>query len=217
MATIRQIEANRRNSQKSTGPRTEAGKAVSSMNALKSGIDAQSQVIRGEDPDELQALKAGYYESLNPTCPEEAALVDAVIAADWLLRRLRKAEADIWNREFDRQDARADRLDQGDEEFRLAAAFEFSQAVFMRLQRRLDAAERSLHRSLAELRRLRHPRPVPASVSPIVTKPEIGFVPSPVPDPLPAARSRTVFSALPSASPRLRVEKNSQIPTHPLP
>ena len=90
MATTTQIEANRRNSQKSTGPRSIAGKALSSMNALKSGIDAKSEIIRGEDPNLLDLLKASYYESLHPARPEEAVFVDAIISADWLLRRLRK-------------------------------------------------------------------------------------------------------------------------------
>ena len=49
MSSLRQIEANRLNSQKSTGPRSAEGKAAASMNALKSGIDAQSNIIRGEN------------------------------------------------------------------------------------------------------------------------------------------------------------------------
>src|SRR5262245_5995840 len=112
MATIRQIQANRRNSLKSTGPRTTAGKAASSMNALKSGIDAKSHIIRGEDPEELETLRASYYDSFRPTRPEEAVLVDVIIAADWQLRRLRKAEAEIWNSEFRSQDAHAERYDE---------------------------------------------------------------------------------------------------------
>src|ERR1035441_4631947 len=38
MSTLRQIDANRRNAQKSTGPTSVTRKAVSSMNALKTGI-----------------------------------------------------------------------------------------------------------------------------------------------------------------------------------
>ena len=53
MATEKQIEANRRNSQLSTGPRTDAGKSISRMNALKSGLHAVSHVIRSEDPKAL--------------------------------------------------------------------------------------------------------------------------------------------------------------------
>jgi hypothetical protein len=60
ISTLKQIEANRRNSQKSTSPRTPAGKAISSMNALQFGIHAESHVIRGEDPEALTALKTSY-------------------------------------------------------------------------------------------------------------------------------------------------------------
>jgi len=56
MPTEAQINANRLNAQKSTGPVTPEGKARSSLNALKSGIDAWSHIIPGEDPAELEAL-----------------------------------------------------------------------------------------------------------------------------------------------------------------
>ena len=45
MATEKQIAANRRNAAKSTGPRSPEGKARSSMNALKSGVDAEAEII----------------------------------------------------------------------------------------------------------------------------------------------------------------------------
>jgi hypothetical protein len=49
MSSEFQIEANRRNSQKSTGPHTAAGKAVSSLNRTRSGIFAESKIIRDEN------------------------------------------------------------------------------------------------------------------------------------------------------------------------
>jgi len=69
MASIRQIEANRLNAKKSTGPRTTEGKSRSRMNALKSGIDAQAETIPTEDPAALQALAAEYLERFYPTPP----------------------------------------------------------------------------------------------------------------------------------------------------
>ena len=56
MATEKQTAANRANAQRSTGPRTAEGKARSSQNALKTGIDAQSEIIRGESREKLEAL-----------------------------------------------------------------------------------------------------------------------------------------------------------------
>src|SRR5262249_16384394 len=50
MATQAQIESNRRNSQKSTGPRTEAGKLSCSQNAFKSGIYAEAPLLPRHDP-----------------------------------------------------------------------------------------------------------------------------------------------------------------------
>ena len=95
-------------------PRSVPGKAVSSMNALKSGIDAESQIIRGEDPEALQFLTASYYQSLQPTRPEEAVFVDAIISADWMLRRLRKTEAQTWNQSFQKQQDWEESNDQPD-------------------------------------------------------------------------------------------------------
>ena len=56
MSTQKQIDANRRNAQKSTGPRSAAGKSASASNSLKTGLYSRSQVIVGEDPAKLQAL-----------------------------------------------------------------------------------------------------------------------------------------------------------------
>jgi hypothetical protein len=92
MATQKQIEANRLNSRKSTGPRTPAGKSVSRMNALKTGIDANPKVIRGEDPSALPLLTAEYYDRYQPSTPEQRALVDTLISSDWLRRRINSAD-----------------------------------------------------------------------------------------------------------------------------
>ena len=70
MSSLKQIEANRLNAQKSTGPRSVEGRAVSSQNALKTGIDALSLIIRGEDSTDLETLTAEYFERSHPQTPE---------------------------------------------------------------------------------------------------------------------------------------------------
>ena len=56
MATLKQFEANRRNAQKSTGPKTPEGKSAVSMNALRHGLRARSVVLPGEDRAEFNQL-----------------------------------------------------------------------------------------------------------------------------------------------------------------
>ena len=76
MPTEKQIAANRANAKKSTGPNTEKGKATSSRNAVKTGLDARSEIIRYERRHEYDLLIAEYYARFQPAIPEERCLVD---------------------------------------------------------------------------------------------------------------------------------------------
>src|SRR5213082_2273404 len=97
MPTQAQLNANRLNAQKSTGPTSPEGKAASSLNALKSGIDAWSHFIPGEDPAELEDLTAAYLAHHRPAGPDQLSLVDTLISTEWMQRRLRRIEAQLWN------------------------------------------------------------------------------------------------------------------------
>ncbi len=92
-----QIEANRRNAQKSTGPKTSKGKAVSKMNASKHGILSDQVVVRGliinESEDEFQAFHRRFWEHLAPVGPVEEMLVDQIVTTQWRLRRVLRAES----------------------------------------------------------------------------------------------------------------------------
>src|ERR1039457_5282545 len=70
MSTLRQIEANQRNAQKSTGPTSVTGKATSSMNALKTGIDAKSLVLPSENRAHLDQLIDDYFSPHQPASPD---------------------------------------------------------------------------------------------------------------------------------------------------
>jgi len=195
MATPAQIDANRLNAQKSTGPRSAEGKAASRFNALKHAASAKSLVIPGEDEAELTELAASYHEQFQPAGPEEALLLEKIIAADWTQRRMSRLEAEAFNTLIAQQD--------GDVENPLGAAFlqdcqgpKALQQIF----RRREAASREWYRAIAELRarqirriellppppvELRPPAPAPVSlhppqtynpVPPLPPRGRIGFV-----------------------------------------
>ena len=58
MTSYPQIEANRRNALKSTGPRTEAGKEISRRNAVRHGLTAETIITALEDAEVYRAFEA---------------------------------------------------------------------------------------------------------------------------------------------------------------
>jgi len=97
MATPAQITASRVNGQRSHGPSSVEGKAVSSRNAMKLGITAQSMIIPGEDPAALEQLAAAYEEHYQPAGPVESALVQTIVRAQWMQLRCDRIEAEFLN------------------------------------------------------------------------------------------------------------------------
>ena len=203
MATIQQIEANRANAQQSSGPRSAEGKAVSRFNAVKTGIDAKSQTIPGEDPAELDTLAAEYHERWQPATPEERLLVDTLIHCEWLLRRFRKSEAQLW--QFHIQEQWTPR-----KECPVGQAFNRGCTDFTRLQRRMDSTGRDYHRALKELQRLESERL--KAVPPPDPVPAAG--PQPIPIQHPTAELGS-FHNFPSEDPSAPVAPPSPAPIPP--
>ena len=92
MASVAQIQANRLNAQRSTGPRTAAGKERASHNALKHGLLAREAVIQGEDPEEFERYRQWMLESLAPAGAVEAMLAERVVGLSWRLRRAERLQ-----------------------------------------------------------------------------------------------------------------------------
>src|SRR5690242_18812739 len=76
MATPRQVEANRRNAQLSTGPVTEEGKARSRSNALKHGLAAETLLMPGDESGALTTRIGEWAAALEPRNPHEKWLVE---------------------------------------------------------------------------------------------------------------------------------------------
>jgi hypothetical protein len=79
MPTAKQQAASRANSQKSTGPRTTAGKAVSRFNGLKHGIFAVQQLMFDEKLEDRAKLSAEYHQHHCPADHREIQLVDILV------------------------------------------------------------------------------------------------------------------------------------------
>ena len=60
------LEANRRNSLRSTGPTSDSGKSRSRLNAVKHGMRAATLVLLDEDPQVLEERRADWAASLLP-------------------------------------------------------------------------------------------------------------------------------------------------------
>src|SRR3954463_2846615 len=87
------LAANRANSKRSTGPRTPRGKSVSKMNGLVHGMRAESEVLPGEDADELRRRHEVWADELGAETEAERCLVRAAVNASWRIDRCRGAEA----------------------------------------------------------------------------------------------------------------------------
>src|ERR1700680_4450017 len=96
MATLKQFEANRRNAQKSTGPKTPEGKSAVSMNALRHGLRARTVVLPGEDPTEFHQLCDDLQAEWNPQSRTEQFYVEQMAVSQWKLTRMEVVEVNIF-------------------------------------------------------------------------------------------------------------------------
>ncbi len=127
---------NRKNAQHSTGPRTTEGKSASSQNAFKHGLYSKQLVLPGEDPAELDALRADLRREHQPATTTEDILVNELAEHYWRLRRMRKFEARAMS----------------------ADNFETGLAILPIIQRTMAAAERGFHKALKTLTDLQRQR-----------------------------------------------------------
>ena len=88
MTSFRQIDANRRNARKSTGPTTEEGKELSRCNAVRHGLTAETVIGALEDAEDYKAFEAAIIADYNAQSAVERELVLRLAS---LLGRLRRA------------------------------------------------------------------------------------------------------------------------------
>ncbi len=105
MSTFKQIEANRRNSQKSTGPRTESGRRASSLNAYRHGLTGQNFVMTAEEAEAHERYTASMLQDLKPVGAMEETLARSIADSHWRINRAVIIENNIFASEVFRDEA----------------------------------------------------------------------------------------------------------------
>ncbi len=94
----KQLTANQRNAEHSTGPRTAVGKRRSAGNALKHGLSASTTILLpDEDPREFQQLGRTLRKELHPEGVLQETFFQRILSCLWRLQRIGRLEASILN------------------------------------------------------------------------------------------------------------------------
>jgi hypothetical protein len=101
MTSIKQIEANRRNSLKSTGPKTDAGKQTSRCNAVRHGLTAETVIGALEDAEDYKGFELAITADYDAQSAVERELVLRLASLLWRLRRATTIETGLFEIQAD--------------------------------------------------------------------------------------------------------------------
>jgi hypothetical protein len=142
MTSAKRIKANRRNAAKSTGPRTEAGKAAVALNGIKHGLLSRQVLINGEREADLVGFGKRLRAQLAPVGELELLFADRIVSSAWRLRRALAVEASLFDKEVTPD----------------GAFIGYGAKKMIILSRYESTLERSLFKALHELQRLQAER-----------------------------------------------------------
>ena len=94
-ATQRQIDANRRNSQKSTGPKSPEGKIRASLNGWRHGLTGQVLTMAEEDRDAFETFAREIRQAYFPVGALETQIAQSIAEDEWRLSRARAIENNV--------------------------------------------------------------------------------------------------------------------------
>ena len=159
MTSEKQIEANRRNAQAATGPKTEEGKSRSSLNAMRHGLTGQVTAMTQEDRAAHDAFSAPMLTDLAPEGAVETQLAQRIATDSWRLNRISAVEDNLFALGFYDHAAEVD-ADHPQIHAALTAAktFEAEAKQFQLLSLYEQRLNRAVHKNLAALRQLQTQR-----------------------------------------------------------
>lgn len=149
MTTEKQIEANRQNALKSSGPTTSEGKIRSSKNALKHGLLSKDLVVYGERQSEYQLFRQSLIDTFLPEGPIELLLVEKIANYAWRHRRAIQAESSFFQNGLSNEYSRKS----------LENFFQGRDGVCLQNVTRYEAAiEKNFYRAMNQLKELQTAR-----------------------------------------------------------
>jgi hypothetical protein len=160
MATTAQIEANRRNSQLSTGPRTEAGKLRSSRNRLTHGLFASLDALPDHDRERFNQILQSFVDQFNCADEDDELLrwLHELAHASFRIARVRALEVGvnrILTERLREERALPEKLTEGQRLDLEAGVFLNdceNRKAFAQLLRMENAFQRQYNRALAEIK-----------------------------------------------------------------
>jgi hypothetical protein len=158
MTTASRIEINRENSQHSTGPKTEAGKQRSSLNALRHGLTGQIVVMPTEDLEAYQLHLKSFTDEYDPKGATEANLVQSLADTTWRLNRVAALETNLLTLGVTQQSPLADAPEQVQDAMSIVAALESQSKALSNLSMHSQRLSRQFERTITQLRDLQQTR-----------------------------------------------------------
>jgi len=111
MTSFKQIEANRRNALKSTGPQTQEGKERARCNAVRHGLTAETVISALEDAEDYKAFEAAIIADYDAQSAVERELLLRVASLLWRLRRATTIERGLFEIQAEHLHAEACRVE----------------------------------------------------------------------------------------------------------
>ncbi len=149
MSSKRKSAANRRNAQRSTGPKTPEGKAASAQNATSHGLSSSFTVLPHEDHEAYAQLAETLQKEHAPTTEHEKFLVARMAESRWRLDRTHRFEAVAFEQLLDEYD------DSNPDHLIVLKLTNRTSNIMDLLQRYRTAAERSYYKAHRELTQAR--------------------------------------------------------------
>ena len=155
---IHRTKINRKNSQHSTGPKTEAGKQRSSLNALRHGLTGQIVVMPTEDLAAYQLHLESFADEYHPQGATEANLVQALADTSWRLNRVAALETNLLTLGVTQASPIADAPPQVQDAMSIVAALESQSKALANLSMHSQRLSRQFERTVLQLSQLQKAR-----------------------------------------------------------